>query len=140
MRGNPTSPTGQTAALAAPKNAMGYTVTEAAKILGKHPNTIYAWTRPGCPLADARQIGSTFYIPGRQRPGAAARADTGDRGEWLCSALVEIRERIAAVLEDETADRQYALEQADSSLAGLIERWRASIGRAAAPASGEAGR
>jgi len=65
MRGNPTSPTGQTAALAAPKNAMGYTVAEAAKILGKHPNTIYAWTRPGCPLADARQIGSTFYIPRR---------------------------------------------------------------------------
>ncbi len=81
-----------------------------------------------------------FYLAGRQRPEAAARADTGDRGEWLCSALVEVRERIAAVLEDETADRQYALEQADSSLAGLIERWRASIGRAAAPASGEAGR
>lgn len=58
-------PTGRARAVPAAKNAMGYTVAEAAKILGKHPNTIYAWTRPGCPLADARQIGSTFYIPRR---------------------------------------------------------------------------
>ncbi len=58
-------PTGRAMAVPAPKNAMGYTVAEAAKILGKHPNTIYAWTRPGGPLADARQVGSTFYIPRR---------------------------------------------------------------------------
>jgi len=64
MQEHPTGlPAGR--AMPAPKNAMGYTVAEAAKILGKHPNTIYAWTRPGYPLADARQIGSTFYIPRR---------------------------------------------------------------------------
>ncbi len=73
-----------------------------------------------------------FYLAGRLRPEAAVRADTGDRGEWLCSALVQVRERIAAVLDDETADRQYALEQADGSLADLIGRWRAGSGRATA--------
>ncbi|SRR6266511_2083470 len=81
-----------------------------------------------------------FYFAGRLRPDAAARADSGDRGEWLCSALVQVRGAIAAALEDETADRQDALEQADSSLAALIERWRAGIGRAAAPTRREAGR
>jgi len=67
MQENPTSlPSGQAmAAPAPPKSPLGYTVAEVAAILGKHPNTIYAWTRPGCPLADARQIGSTFYIPRR---------------------------------------------------------------------------
>ncbi len=79
-----------------------------------------------------------YYLTGRLQPAPAAKTVGGDG--WLCSALVEIRERIAAVLEDETADRQYALEQADSSLAALITRWSAGLGRAAAPASGEADR
>ncbi len=79
MQENTTSlPTGRAIAVPAPKNAMGYTVAEAAKILGKHPNTIYAWTRPGCPLADARQIGSTFYIP---RRAVRALLDLGDTAE-----------------------------------------------------------
>jgi len=66
MHNNATTlPSGQAMTVVAPKNPMGYNVAEVAKILGKHPNTIYAWTRPGCPLADARQIGSTFYIPRR---------------------------------------------------------------------------
>jgi len=81
-----------------------------------------------------------FYLAGRLRPETAAPADTGDRGEWLWSALVQVREAIAAVLEDETADRQAALEQVDSSLAALIGRWRASGSAAAAPTRREAGR
>jgi len=58
-------PASRTLAVPAPKSPLGYTVAEAAKILGKHINTIYAWTRDGGPLADARQIGGTFYIPRR---------------------------------------------------------------------------
>ena len=81
-----------------------------------------------------------FYLTGRLRPAAPAPADLSDRGEWLCSALVQLRERIVAVLEDETADRQAALEQVDSSLAALIGRWRASGSAAAAPTRREAGR
>jgi len=81
-----------------------------------------------------------FYVTGRLWPQAPAPGDPGERDEWLYVALLGVREAIAAVLEDETADRQCALEQADSSLAGLITRWRAGLGRAAAPASGEAGR
>jgi excisionase family DNA binding protein len=66
MQNNATTlPNGQAMTVAAPKNPMGYTVAEVAKILGKHPNTIYAWTRPDGPLAAARQIGGTFYIPRR---------------------------------------------------------------------------
>jgi hypothetical protein len=75
-----------------------------------------------------------FYLAGRLRPAATVEpASTGDRGEWLCSALMHVREGIAAALGDETTDRQSALEQADSSLAALIARWHASIGRATAP-------
>jgi hypothetical protein len=75
-----------------------------------------------------------FYLAGRLQPAAAAVAvGTGAAPDWLCLALEHVREAIAAALEDETADRQYALEQADSSLAALIERWHASIGRPAAP-------
>jgi len=70
-----------------------------------------------------------YYLTGQLQPANAAA--TVGAGEWLCSALVEVRERIATVLEDETADRQYALEQADSSLAALIERCRTGFGRAA---------
>ncbi len=81
-----------------------------------------------------------FYFTGRLWPHAPAPGDPGERDEWLYLALLRICKAIAAALEDETADRQYALEQADSSLASLIERWRAGLGRAAAPASGEAGR
>jgi excisionase family DNA binding protein len=66
MQDNATTlPSGQAMTVSAPKNPMGYTVAEVAQILGKHPNTIYAWTRNGRPLAAARQIGSTFYIPRR---------------------------------------------------------------------------
>jgi excisionase family DNA binding protein len=67
MQQNTTSlPAGQAmAAPAPPKSPLGYTVAEVAKILGKHPNTIYAWLHAG-PLADAkRQIGGAFYIPRR---------------------------------------------------------------------------
>jgi hypothetical protein len=77
-----------------------------------------------------------FYLAGRLQPAAAAAAagaGAGDRGEWLYVALLHVRQAIAVTLRDETADRQYALEQADSSLAALIERWHASTGRAAAP-------
>ncbi len=70
-----------------------------------------------------------YYLTGRPQPAPAA-APAG-AGEWLCSALVEVRERVAAVLEDETADRQSALEQGDSSLAGLIARWHDRTGRPA---------
>src|SRR6266545_1637404 len=52
-----------------------------------------------------------FYLTGRLRPAAPA-----------------------------TADRQYALEQANRSLAALIARWRTSASPAAVPVSGEAGR
>jgi hypothetical protein len=72
-----------------------------------------------------------YYLTGRLQP-TIASATVGVDG-WLCSALVAVRKRIAAVLEDETADRQYALEQADSSLAALIGRCRAGSGRASAP-------
>jgi len=66
MQNNATTlPSEQAMTVAAPKNPMGYTVAEVAKILGKHTNTIYAWTRDGGPLAAARQIGGTFYIPRR---------------------------------------------------------------------------
>src|SRR6266516_972102 len=90
MQENTTSlPAGRAIAMPAPKNAMGYTVAEAAKILGKHPNTIYAWTRPGYPLADARQIGSTFYIPRWLRP-------AGAEGALGQTPLTEIEDRKAA--------------------------------------------
>jgi hypothetical protein len=75
-----------------------------------------------------------YYLTGRERPVTVAS------GEWLCAALEHVREGIAAALSSETADRQYALEQADGSLAVLIERWHASASRAAAPAREEAGR
>jgi hypothetical protein len=52
-------------AVPAPKSPLGYTAAEASKILGKHINTIYAWMRPGGLLAEARQLGGTFYIPRR---------------------------------------------------------------------------
>ena len=65
-----------------------------------------------------------YYFTGRLWPQAPAPGDPGERDEWLYVALLGVREAIAAVLEDETADRQYALEQADSSLAGLIGRLR----------------
>ncbi len=81
-----------------------------------------------------------YYVTGRLWPQAPAPGDPGERDEWLCVALLRVREAIVAVLEDETADRQSALEQADSSLEALIARWRASVSPAAAPASGEAGR
>jgi len=81
-----------------------------------------------------------YYFTGRLWPHAPAPGDPGERDEWLYLALLRIRKAIAAALEDETADRQYALEQADSSLATLIARWRTSASPAAAPASGEAGR
>jgi hypothetical protein len=81
-----------------------------------------------------------FYITGRLWPQAPAPGDPGERDKWLYVALLGVRRAIAAVLEDETADRQYALEQVDSSLAALIERWRASTGRAAVPSRREAGR
>jgi hypothetical protein len=76
-----------------------------------------------------------YYLARRLQPAAA-----GEAREWLCSALVQVREAIAAALEDETADRQSALEQADSSLADLVGRWRAGTGWAAAPTRREAGR
>jgi len=58
-------PAGRALAVPVPKSPLGYTAAEAANILGKHINTIYAWMRPGGLLAEARQIGSTFYIPRR---------------------------------------------------------------------------
>ncbi len=66
MQENTTSlPAGRAMAVPGPKSPLGYTVAEASKILGKHPNTIYAWLHDG-PLADAkRQIGGAFYIPRR---------------------------------------------------------------------------
>jgi len=81
-----------------------------------------------------------FYFTGRLWPQAPAPGDPGERDEWLYLALLGVREAIVAVLEDETADRQSALEQADRSLEALTARWRASVSPAAAPASGEAGR
>ena len=81
-----------------------------------------------------------FYFTGRLWPHSPAPGDAGERDEWLYLALLRIRKAIAAALQDETADRQYALEQADSTLAGLIARWRTSGSPAAAPASGEVGR
>jgi hypothetical protein len=81
-----------------------------------------------------------YYFTGRLWPQALAPGDPGERDEWLYVALLRAREAIVAVLEDETADRQSALEQADSSLEALIARWRASVSPAAAPASGEVGR
>jgi hypothetical protein len=78
-----------------------------------------------------------FYFTGRLWPHAPAPGDPGERDEWLYLALLRVHDAIDAALQDETADRQYALEQADSSLAELIARWRASIGPAAA---GKAGR
>jgi hypothetical protein len=66
MQENTTSlPAGRAMAVPAPKSLLGYTAAEASMILGKHINTIYAWMRHGGPLAAARQIGSTFYIPRR---------------------------------------------------------------------------
>jgi hypothetical protein len=76
-----------------------------------------------------------YYLAGRLQPAAA-----GEAREWLWSALLGVRETIAAALDSETADRQPALEQADSSLAALIERWRAGTGRAAVPSRREARR
>src|SRR6266487_5669782 len=72
-----------------------------------------------------------YYFTGRPWPQAPAPGDPGERDEWLYVALLRVREAIVAVLEDETADRQYALEQADSSLEELTARWRASVSRAA---------
>jgi excisionase family DNA binding protein len=67
MQEHPTgSPPGQTrAAPPAPRSPLGYSPAEAAKILGKHKNTIRAWMTEGGPLAGARRIGSLYYIPRR---------------------------------------------------------------------------
>ena len=81
-----------------------------------------------------------YYFTGRLWPQALAPGDPGERDEWLYVALLRVRGAIAVVLEDETADRQSALEQADSSLAALIARWRAGIGRAAVLSRREARR
>jgi hypothetical protein len=81
-----------------------------------------------------------YYVTGRLWPHAVAPGDPGERDEWLYPALLRIRKAITAALEDETADRQSALEQADSRLANLIGRWRASVSPAAALAPREAGR
>lgn len=77
-----------------------------------------------------------YYFTGQLWPHAAAPGDQGERDEWLYVALLRVRREISAALEDETADRQYALEQADASLAELLARWRAST----TPAGEEAGR
>jgi hypothetical protein len=59
-------PPGQTrAAPPAPRSPLGYSPAEAAKILGKHQNTIRAWMTEDGPLAGARRIGSLYYIPRR---------------------------------------------------------------------------
>ncbi len=66
MQENATSlPAGRALEVPPPKSLLGYTAAEAANILGKHINTIYIWVRPGGPLAEARQLGGTFYIPRR---------------------------------------------------------------------------
>jgi hypothetical protein len=75
-----------------------------------------------------------FYFTGRLWPPPRALVDPCERGEWLCAAMERVRESIATVLADETADRQYALERADASLASLIVRWHASPGHARFPA------
>jgi hypothetical protein len=74
-----------------------------------------------------------FYFTGRVWPQAPTLMNPCERGEWLCAALERVRESIAATLADESADRQYALEQADASLASLIVRWHASPGHTRAP-------
>ena len=81
-----------------------------------------------------------YYLTGRVQPTTSAPPSATGADWWLCSALVEIRERIAAGLEDETADRQYALEQADARLASLIVRWHSSPGHAHIPSRGGAAR
>jgi hypothetical protein len=74
-----------------------------------------------------------FYLTGRLRPKAPALGDPCERAEWLCAALERVRESIVAVLADETADRQHALEQADASLGSLLVRWHTSPGHAHIP-------
>ena len=98
----------------------------------------YRQSGPNPSRKNADQV--RYYFTGRPWPQALAPGDPGERDEWLYVALLRVREAIVAVLEDETADRQYALEQADSSLEALIARWRASVSPAAAPASWEVGR
>jgi excisionase family DNA binding protein len=67
MQENPTSlPSGQAiAAPPPPKSPLGYTAAEAAEILGKHVNTIYAWIDKG--ILPHRQFGGVGakYIPRR---------------------------------------------------------------------------
>jgi hypothetical protein len=70
-----------------------------------------------------------YYLTGRLQPTITATFRAGQSDGWLCSALAQICGDIAAALADETADRQYALEQADSSLTLLIARCRASTDR-----------
>ncbi|HEY5990497.1 MAG TPA: helix-turn-helix domain-containing protein [Streptosporangiaceae bacterium] len=67
MQEHPISPPpGQKrAAPPAPRSPLGYSPAEAAKILGKHKNTIRAWMTEDGPLAGARRIGSLYYIPRR---------------------------------------------------------------------------
>ena len=68
-----------------------------------------------------------FYLTGRLDPAAVVGCE---RAEWLCTAVERVRGRTAAALDDELADRQAALEQADASLGALVRQWRSSSGHA----------
>ena len=68
-----------------------------------------------------------FYLTGRLDPAAVVGCE---RAEWLCTAVERVRGRTAAALDDELADRQTALEQADASLGALVRQWRSSSGHA----------
>jgi excisionase family DNA binding protein len=63
---------------------IAYTVAKVARLLGKHPNTVYEWVEKG--VLPHQRIGGTIYIPkwafaGLFAPGESTRAATPDGGE-----------------------------------------------------------
>jgi excisionase family DNA binding protein len=52
---------------------IAYTVAKVARLLGKHPNTIYGWVEKG--ELPHRRIGGTIYIPKYALAGLIAPAE-----------------------------------------------------------------
>jgi hypothetical protein len=97
-------PAGQAiAAPAPPKSPLGYTVAEVAEILGKHPNTIYAWPHDG-PLADAKRQISGVSPMGA--PYGETAAEMLDRVTTAVDDRLAIALKVAAQLMPEVEERR----------------------------------
>jgi excisionase family DNA binding protein len=60
----------------AKEGPIAYTVAKVARLLGKHPNTIYGWVEKG--VLPHQRIGGTIYIPKYALAGLIAPAETAE--------------------------------------------------------------